>query len=86
MSHWIDVDQKNSLLSRLAAWWHTRRSSAIAAPCPACCVADDREGAAHDADVNSKESQVQAGQWPRAANLLDRTMERLKRSSSGMSS
>jgi len=84
MSHRIDINQKSSPLSRLAAWWRTWRNPGIVAPHSACCIADDREGAAHDTNVNGKQSQVQPGQWPRAATLLDRRTEHLKRGSSGM--
>jgi hypothetical protein len=64
----IKNDHKRSLLSRLAAWWRSRRSAV---------AFGDGEAAACDARVNEAKPRTLAGKWPRAANLLDQKLKQL---------
>jgi hypothetical protein len=63
----IKADHKSSLLTRVTAWWRSRRSL--------------RHEAACDVGLNEPKSRTLAGKWPGAADPLARRLEQLKRGS-----
>jgi hypothetical protein len=71
----IKADRKSSLLTRVAAWWRSRRSP------HADSLRVSNQETARDVGSNEPKSRPLAGKWPGAGDPLARMLEQLKRGS-----